>query len=86
MHNLIILNLSKINLKSSVRGCAFYNYKINKIKNEFTIKSNSDLKHRTKFNGITERKKFLRIEVFIYTIDISLSNIKFKNIFLMFGS
>ena len=72
-HTLITLNLNIINSKSSEGGCVFYTYiyyKTNKIKNEFNIKPKSDLEHRTKFKGIIEIIKFLRIEAFVYRIDL----------------
>ena len=74
VHTLIILNLSRINSKSSGKGCAFYKYiyyKKNKIKNEFTIKPNSDLEQWTKLKDIIERIKFVHVNAFIYNIDIN---------------
>ena len=33
------------------------------------LENQSHLEHRTKLKGIMERKKFIHIETFIYTID-----------------
>ena len=76
VHTLIPLKLSRINSKSSGRRCAFYIIMyITKKKNEFAIKPNIELEHRTKLRGIMERKIFIHTETFIYTIDNSFGQI-----------